>query len=87
MTMLLLDSADEVARWLIRYGVTPRQIRDWARRGRITRYPGDRYEACEVADYLDNRPEADRRRAMRGALRSVTMSATMTPRDASPQTG
>lgn len=81
-----LDSAEECARWLVRYGVTPRQIRDWARRGNITRH-GDLYELREIADYLDNRPDADKRRAAARTLHSVTMSATMRARDASPETG
>lgn len=51
---LLLDTAEEVARWLVRYGVTPRHIHQWARRGRITRYPGNLYCAVEVADWFDN---------------------------------
>jgi hypothetical protein len=82
-----LDTADECARWLVRYGVTPRQIRDWARRGKITRHPGDRYEAREIANYLDNRPESDKRRAAVSHLRSARWTATMTSRDASPETG
>lgn len=49
---LLLDSPDELARWL---RVQPRTIRMWARRGHITRYPGDLYWGVEVADYLDGR--------------------------------
>ena len=87
MTTPLLDTADECARWLTRYGVTPRQIRDWARRGRITRHPGDRYCAAEIADYLEGRSDANRRRAVVSHLRSGTRTATMRPRDASPETG
>ncbi|HET6849861.1 MAG TPA: hypothetical protein VFH74_13425 [Gaiellales bacterium] len=86
MTILLLDTADECSRWLVRYGVTPRQIRDWARRGRITRY-GDLFCAAEIADYLDNRSNANHRRAVVSHLRSGKRTATMRPRDASPETG
>lgn len=57
----LLDSADEVARWL---RVHPRTVRSWARRGHITRYPGDRYSALEAATYLENR---DTRRTTTGS--------------------
>lgn len=60
----LLDTAEEVARWL---RVSPYTIRSWARRGHITRYPGDRYSAIEAADYLDHRPDRDTRRATRCA--------------------
>lgn len=60
---LLLDTAEECSRWLIRYGVTPRQLRQWAKRGHITRYSGDLYEAMEVVAYLEGRPERDKRRA------------------------
>lgn len=49
---ILLDSPEELARWL---RVSPRTIRMWARRGHVTRYPGDLYSGVEVADYLDNR--------------------------------
>jgi hypothetical protein len=83
----LLDTADECCRWLVRYRVTPRQIRDWARRGRITRYPGDRYIAAEIADYLERRSNADHRRAVAVYLRSASHTATMWTRDASPETG
>lgn len=55
MTAILLDTADEIARWLrVSHGVTPRQIHQWARRGRITRYPGNRYNAAEIVDWLDH---------------------------------
>lgn len=57
---LLLDTAEEVARWL---RVSPHTIRSWARRGHITRHPGDRYNAVEAADYLDQRTTADNARA------------------------
>lgn len=60
--MLLLDTAEEVARWL---RVSPRTVRKWAARGHITRYPGDRYSAVEAADYLDHRSPADTGRARR----------------------
>lgn len=60
---ILLDTADEVARWL---RVSPRTVRSWARRGLITRYPDDRYSAVEAADYLDSRSLADTSRARRG---------------------
>lgn len=83
---LNLDTAEECARWLVRYGVTPRQIRDWARRGHITRH-GDRYVMQEIADYLDRRSVTNHRRAVMGHLRSGKRTATMTPRDASPETG
>lgn len=63
MTTALLDSADEIARWLPGRGITARQLRQWAKRGHINRYPGDRYSAVEVADYLDGRPDVDKRRA------------------------
>lgn len=62
-TTVLLDTAEEVARWL---RVSPRTVRSWARRGYITRHPGDRYSAVEAADYLDGRSNADTRRAQRG---------------------
>lgn len=58
--VVLLDTAEEVARWL---RVSPHTIRSWARRGHITRYPGDRYVATEAADYLDQRTAADQARA------------------------
>lgn len=86
MTTPLLDTAEECARWLVRYGVTPRQIRDWARRGRITRY-GDRYCAAEIADYLDRRSDANHRRAVMSHLRSGKTTATMTASRAFPETG
>ena len=60
---ILLDTAEEIATWLPGRGITGRQLRQWARRGHITRYPGDRYSAVEVADYLDHRPDIDHRRA------------------------
>lgn len=60
---VLLDSPEEIARWLPGRGITPRQLRQWAKRGHITRHPGDRYSAVEVADYLDNRPAVNQRRA------------------------
>ena len=83
---LLLDTADECARWLVGYGVTPRQIRDWARRGRINRY-GDLFCAAEIADYLDNRSTTNHRRAVAGHLRSATRTATITRSDAYPKSG
>lgn len=61
----LLDTAEEVAHWL---RVSPHTIRSWARRGHINRYPGDRYNAVEAADYLDQRPDVNTRR---GARRSA----------------
>lgn len=66
MTAPLLDTADEVARWL---RVSPHTIRSWARRGHITRYPGDRYSALEAADYLDARNDTDTNRARKIAQR------------------
>lgn len=60
---ILLDTAEEVARWLQRDGVTPAKLKQWARRGHITRHPGNRYEAKEVADYLDRRSTIDANRA------------------------
>lgn len=61
---LLLDTAEEVARWLrVSHGVTVRQIHQWARRGRIKRYPGGLYSMTEVADYLDGRSAIDTNRA------------------------
>jgi uncharacterized protein YjcR len=59
---ILLDTAEEVARWL---HVSPHTIRSWARRSYITRYPGDRYSAIEAADYLDSRSDLNTRRARR----------------------
>lgn len=55
---LLLDTADEVAHWLRRYGVTVRHIHQWARRGHITRHPGNLYCAREIADWYDYRRNA-----------------------------
>jgi hypothetical protein len=62
---VLLDTAEEVARWLRHQHptVTPRNIRQWAKRGHITRHPCDLYVAIEVVDYLEQRPDIDRRRA------------------------
>lgn len=61
----LLDTPERVAYWLrADYpGITPAQLKQWARRGRIKRYPGERYEAKEVADYLDGRTTSDAARA------------------------
>lgn len=82
-----LDTADECARWLRHsHGVTPRQIRDWARRGRITRH-GDLFCAAEIADYLDGRSDADHRRAVIGHLRSGKRTATMSASRAIPESG
>jgi hypothetical protein len=84
----LLDTAEECARWLrADYpDISVQQIRDWARRGHITRHEGCRYVAREIADYLDHRPDADKRRARRTCKQSV-LSAIMSARDASPETG
>lgn len=60
---LLLDTPDEVARWLPQHRITVGKLKQWARRGHITRYPGERYNAVQVAEYLDGRPDADKRRA------------------------
>lgn len=80
---VLLDTADEVARW---FRVQPKTVRMWARRGYITRHPGDRYSMLEVADWWDQRRDT-RMAAVRQAGASGQRRVTMTPRDASPQEG
>lgn len=77
MTIVLLDTAEECSRWLIRYGATPRQLRQWARRGHITRHPGDLYDALEVAAYLEGRSEVDKRRS--DGVRGCAASRHLTP--------
>lgn len=67
-TPLLLDTAEEVARWLrASHRVSPHTIRSWARRGHITRYPGDLYNAMEAVDYLERRTQTNTKRATRCA--------------------
>lgn len=75
---LLLDNAEEIARWLPGRMITARQLRQWAKRGHITRHPGDLYSAVEVADYLDNRPDVDQRRAAAKTLHCLG-SRRLTP--------
>jgi len=89
-TTLLLDTPDDVVRWLRadHPHISRRNLRQWADRGHITRHPGDLYNAVEVAGYLERRSPADRSRSIaRRSLRSVTTSETVAPRDASPHTG
>lgn len=78
MRQPLLDTAEEIARWLPGRGITPRQLRQWAKRGHITRFPGDQYSAVEVADYLEQRPDIDKRRAAAMTARCAT-SRRLTP--------
>lgn len=76
--VVLLDTAEEIARWLPGRGITPRQLRQWAKRGHITRYPGDLYRALEVADYLEKRPDSNQRRAAAMTLHCAA-SRRLTP--------
>ena len=59
---LLLDTAEEIARWI---GRSPATIRSWAERGHIRRFPGDRYHAMDVVNYLDQRSPSNTARARR----------------------
>lgn len=59
---LLLDTAEELARWL---GVSPHTVRSWARREYIRRFPGDRYHGMDAVKYLEGRSELNDRRATR----------------------
>lgn len=65
---MLLDTAEEVARWL---RVSPYTIRSWARRGYIHRFPGDRYYAIEAVEYLEKRSQLNDSRARRKATASA----------------
>lgn len=54
MSEPMLDTAVEIARWLHHSdGVNVRMINQWARRGRITRHPGNLYDAMEIVRYLE----------------------------------
>jgi hypothetical protein len=77
--LVKLDTAEEVARWLrVSHGVTTRHIHQWARRGRIKRYPGGLYNAKEIADWLDDGRDTRMDAVRRG------VSATGQTRDTFP---